>query len=110
MKEGARHWWRERLTAIALIPLTLWFLASIVAHSAGDYGAFVGWLRSPVSAAMVVLLLVTSFYHVSLGLQVIVDDYVHSPLKTAMMVMMRLGCTVLAAGGCLAVARIVLGQ
>ena len=110
MKEGARHWGRERLTAVALIPLTLWFLAAIVAHSTSDYGAFVGWLRSPVSAAMVVLVLVTSFYHVSLGLQVIIEDYVHSRIKTAMMVMMRLGCTALAAGGCLAVARIVLGQ
>nr|WP_281407087.1 succinate dehydrogenase, hydrophobic membrane anchor protein [Mesorhizobium sp. B2-4-17] len=110
MKEGARHWWRERLSAVALIPLTLWFLASIVAHSASDYVAFVGWLRSPISAAMMVLLLVASFYHTGLGLQVIIEDYVHSPGKSAIIAMMRLGCVVLAAAGCLAVGSIVLGQ
>lgn len=58
-KEGVEHWWRERLTAVALIPLTLWFSA-IITH--GENGAFIVWLRAPFTALMMVLLLVAIFH------------------------------------------------
>lgn len=103
MKDGARHWWWERATAVALVPLTLWFLASIIAHSTDDYGAFVAWLTNPLEMASVALLLVTLFYHTALGLQVIIDDYVHSASKPLMLATVRLGCLALAAMGCFAV-------
>ena len=74
MKEGAKHWLWERVTAVALIPLSLWFLASIIAHSASDHGAFVDWLRTPTSTSLMILLLAALFYHISLGLQVIIED------------------------------------
>jgi len=82
MKEGAKHWLWERATAVALIPLSLWFLASIIAHSASDRGAFVDWLRTPTSTSLMILLLAALFYHISLGLQVIIEDYIHSPVRT----------------------------
>ena len=108
MKEGPQHWWWERMTAVALIPLTLWFLASIIAHSGNDYSAFIAWLSIPSSAFMMVLLLVILFYHAALGIQVILQDYVHSAGKDFVLIIMRLGCLALAAAGALAVVRIVL--
>ena len=56
MKEGTKHWLWERVTTVALIPLSLWFLASIIAHSASDHGAFVDWLRTPTSTSLMIFL------------------------------------------------------
>ena len=56
-KEGVEHCWQERVTTVALVPLTLWFVASIIAHGGSDYTAFIAWLRMPFSMLMMVLLL-----------------------------------------------------
>jgi succinate dehydrogenase / fumarate reductase, membrane anchor subunit len=80
-KEGAGHWWRERVTSVALIPPTLWFFASIIAHSGSDYSAVIAWLRMPSSTLMMVLLLFSLFYHTTFGLQIVIEDYVHSARK-----------------------------
>jgi succinate dehydrogenase / fumarate reductase membrane anchor subunit len=106
-KEGAGHWWRERVTAVALIPLTLWFFASIIAHNASDYSAVIAWLRMPSSTLMMVLLLVTLFYHTALGLQIIIEDYVHSTRKVPALIITRLGCLALVVAGTFSVLRIV---
>ncbi|RAZ77027.1 succinate dehydrogenase, hydrophobic membrane anchor protein [Mesorhizobium atlanticum] len=103
MKDGARHWLWERATALALIPLTIWFLASIIAHSSSGYGEFVAWLTNPLSMVLMVLLLAALFYHIALGFQVVVDDYVHSARKPLVLMAVRLGCLALAAVGCIAV-------
>lgn len=107
-KEGAEHWWRERVTAVALVPLTLWFIASMIAHGGSDYTAFIAWLGMPFSTLMMVLLLTALFHHTALGLQVIIEDYVHSAAKVPVLVIMRLGCFALAAAGILAVVRVAL--
>jgi succinate dehydrogenase / fumarate reductase, membrane anchor subunit len=104
--EGTKHWWRERVTAVALILLTLWFFASMIAHSASDYRAVIAWLRMPSSTLMIVLLLVVLFYHAALGLQVIIEDYVHSSRKAPALAIIRLSCVVLTAMGTFAVLRI----
>jgi succinate dehydrogenase / fumarate reductase membrane anchor subunit len=106
-RESAGHWWRERVTAVALIPLTLWFFASIIAHSGSDYSAVIAWLRMPSSTLMMVLLLIALFYHTALGLQIIIEDYVHSARKVPALIIMRLGCLALAAAGTFSVLRIV---
>lgn len=107
-KEGVEHWWTERVTAVALVPLTLWFIVSMIAHGRNDYIACIAWLRTPFSALMMVLLLIALFYHTALGLQVIIEDYVHSVIKAPALIVMRLGCFALTATGILAVLRIVL--
>ncbi len=99
-KEGVEYWWRERVTAVALIPLALWFIASMVAHAASDYAV--------VSTLMMVLLMVALFYHTALGLQVIIEDYVHSAAKIPALIIMRLGCFALATVGVLAVLHVAL--
>ena len=80
-KEGVTHWWLVRVSAVALVPLTLWFLASIISHSGSDYATFIAWLRKPLVSALMVLLLVSLFYHTALGLQVVIEDYVHSATR-----------------------------
>ncbi len=109
-KEGTEHWWRERVTAVALTPLTLWFAGSIIAHSGSDYDAFIAWLKLPFTSLMIVLLLVALFYHTALGLQVIIEDYIHSAAKIAALVLVPLSCFALATAGILAVLRIALSS
>ncbi|HLY00277.1 MAG TPA: succinate dehydrogenase, hydrophobic membrane anchor protein [Roseiarcus sp.] len=109
-KEGVEPWLRERAAAVALIPLTLWLVASIIAHTGDGYAEFVAWLKTPVATCAMILLLVALFTHMSLGLQVIIEDYVHSAAKTPSLIVMRLACFGLLALGILAVLRIVFGH
>ena len=108
-KEGVGQWWMERVSAIALVPLTLWFVASILAHTGSDYATFIAWLRIPLANVLMILLLIALFYHTALGLQVVIEDYVHSDTKFAALVAVRLGCFALAAAGIVSALRIALG-
>ncbi len=105
-KAGVEHWWMERLTAMALVPTALWFVASLVAHAGSDYRHLVAWLKMPLTTFLMALLLIGLFYHTALGLQVIIEDYIHSPAKIPALVLMRLACFALAAAGILALLRI----
>jgi succinate dehydrogenase / fumarate reductase membrane anchor subunit len=105
-KTGVEQWWRERVSALALVPLTVWFAASLIVHTGSDYATFVAWLRTPITSLLMVLLLVGTFYHAALGLQVVIEDYVHSGLKTFAVLGMRFGCCGIAFAGILATLRI----
>jgi succinate dehydrogenase / fumarate reductase membrane anchor subunit len=76
-KEGVAHWWAQRTTAVALVPLSLWFVASVIALVGADYATAVHWFKNPINSTLLVLLLVATFYHAALGLQVVLEDYVH---------------------------------
>ena len=108
-KSGVEHWWAERISAIALIPLTLWFIGSIVAHTGSDYAAFTEWLRRPYVAILMIALLIALFYHAALGLQVVIEDYQHSWMKLATVVATQLGCFILAIAGIVATLIVTLG-
>jgi len=108
-REGVEHWWMARVSAVALIPLTLWFVASIIAHTGSDYVTFIIWLRMPLVSVLMVLLLMALFYHTALGLQVVIEDYVHSGAKFGALIAVRLGCVALAVAGILATMRIAFG-
>ena len=101
-KGGVGHWRAQRVSAVALVPVTLWFLSSIIAHVGSDYVAFIGWLRTPLASLPMVLLLLVLFHHTALGLQVVIEDYVHSNAKFAAVIAVRLGCLALASAGILA--------
>ena len=75
-KDGTHHWWLQRVTSVALVPLVLWFVISLLRVSHADYETFQNWLGHPVNAGLMVALLVAMFYHASLGMQVIYEDYV----------------------------------
>ncbi len=106
-RTGVEDWWAQRVSAIALVPLTLWFAASIIAHSGSDHAAFVNWLRSPASAILMILLLIALFHHTALGLQVVIEDYIRAGAKLATLILMRLPCLALAVAGIVATLRIV---
>jgi succinate dehydrogenase / fumarate reductase membrane anchor subunit len=109
-KEGVEHWWAQRVSAVALIPLGLWFAASVVALAGADRAAVLAWLHAPVQAILAILLLIAVFYHAALGLQVVIEDYVHAEwLKVPSLVAMRLVSFGLAVAGIFAVLRIAFG-
>lgn len=76
-QNGTSHWWSQRISALALIPLTFWFVFSLVTHVGGDYAATVAWISAPTTVVLLIIYLAVTFYHSQLGLQVVVEDYVH---------------------------------
>jgi succinate dehydrogenase / fumarate reductase membrane anchor subunit len=109
-KEGVSHWWAQRVTAMALVPLCLWMVISVIGLVGGDHGAVVAWLQSPVQTALLVLLLIAMFYHAKLGLQVVIEDYVHAEgPKTATLIAMNFAVLFLGATAVMSVLRIAFG-
>lgn len=103
-KEGVHHWWAQRITAIALIPLSLWFVAGLIKAANGGYAAAAQWLARPISTIMAMLLLIALFHHTQLGLQVVIEDYVHHEgAKIALIIIVKLASFVFAAVGIFAV-------
>lgn len=76
-KSGVGQWWGERLTAIALVPLTLWFIASVYSLIGAGQAEMAVWMSNPITLVLMLLLVVITFHHMQLGLQVVVEDYVH---------------------------------
>ncbi len=108
-KSGFGPWWTERVTAVALVLPAIWFAASLIAHRGSDYDTFIRWLREPINTSLMVLLLIALFWHAALGLQVVIEDYVHSVAKIWALIVMRFVCFALAAVGIMATLRIALG-
>jgi succinate dehydrogenase / fumarate reductase membrane anchor subunit len=109
-KAGVDHWWAQRVSAIALVPLALWFVAAIVQLAGADRTVFVEWLHHPVPAVLLILLLVASLYHGALGLQVVIEDYLENEaLRLGALIVMRLLSVILAVLGVFAVLRLSLG-
>jgi succinate dehydrogenase / fumarate reductase, membrane anchor subunit len=103
-KEGVEHWWLQRITAVALVPLSLWFVIAIIRLVGADSDGVRDWVGNPLPAIMLVLLLIATFYHAALGLEVVIEDYVHAELtKLGLVVIVRLGCFALAVAGMFAV-------
>src|SRR3977135_481713 len=87
---GVHHGWAQRLTAIALIPLVVWFAISLVMMSGADYGTVRAWIGSPVVMVLLILTIAVGLHHGQLGLQVVVEDYVHGDgWKLALIVAVR---------------------
>ena len=109
-KEGVEHWWAQRVTAIALVPLSLWFVSAIIGLVGVDLETVQNWVSLPLPAILLILLLIATFYHLSLGLQVVIEDYVHTELaKLGLIVVLRLLCFGFAVAGIFAVVSIALG-
>ena len=76
-RSGAHHWWLERLTSVATLLLFVWLIASLLRLPSLDFATVREWLRSPLAAVPMLLLIVATFWHLKLGLQVVIEDYVH---------------------------------
>ena len=107
-KEGAHHWWVQRLTSIALVPLMLWFTISLALLGNLSYESAVAWIHSPFVAIGLSLLVVVMFYHVQLGIQVIIEDYVHGWLKIASLILLNFACITLVFIGLFSIIKVAL--
>jgi succinate dehydrogenase / fumarate reductase membrane anchor subunit len=76
-RAGSHHWWAQRLTAIALVPLTLWFIFSVLRLSGESHQVVIDWLSTPLTLSLMLALIVATFHHLQLGMQVVIEDYVH---------------------------------
>ncbi|MBA2491232.1 MAG: succinate dehydrogenase, hydrophobic membrane anchor protein [Gammaproteobacteria bacterium] len=109
-KAGFSHWWLQRVTSVALVPLLLWFAFSVASFGDMHYAAFVAWVGSPIPTVLLILLLATLFYHLQLGLRVIIEDYVHVEwMKLAGILLTNFACIFLTVLGVVAVLKIALG-
>lgn len=80
-KHGLEHWWAQRLTALALVPLSIWFVVSMMRLAALDHADLSYWLSSPLNSALLIFLVFALFHHAQLGIQVVIEDYVHSEFE-----------------------------
>ena len=78
-KSGVHHWWAQRISAVALVPLTLWVIYAMVSLSGASFEDVTIWLRDPLNAALMIAWVVAMLHHAQLGLQVVIEDYIHTP-------------------------------
>ncbi len=94
---GAAQWWAQRLTSLALLPLTLWFIISVIRLEGQPREAMVAWLSAPVPLVLMLALIIATFHHLQLGLQVVIEDYVpNEPVKMGSLLLMKALCVLLA--------------
>lgn len=109
-KEGTQHWWMQRVTAIALLILGVWFLISFAAIDSHTESALHAWVSSPSNAIMLLLASITLAWHSMLGVQIVIEDYVHGPgLKVVSIILSKFAHVFLGLAAVLAILKIVLG-
>jgi succinate dehydrogenase membrane anchor subunit len=109
-KQGVHHWWAQRITAVALIPLVAWFAISLIMMSGADYAVVRAWIGSPVVMVLLTLTIVIGLHHGQLGMQEVVEDYVHSEgMKLALIVLLRFIAVFFGLAAILAILRIGFG-
>lgn len=107
---GFSHWWWQRVTAIALIPLSIWFAVSVLSLVGADYVVARNWLAAPINATILFLFVVTALYHAQTGLQVVIEDYVHTKwLNLSLLLLIKFAAVALSVYVALAVIKVVLG-
>lgn len=108
-KEGASHWWMQRVTAVALLLLGPWFLLSLISLGDISYASVTAWIASPLHSVLLALLVVVSSYHAQLGMQVVIEDYVpHKATRMITMLVINFALLLLAVLGVFAILRIAL--
>jgi succinate dehydrogenase / fumarate reductase, membrane anchor subunit len=108
-KDGLSHWWAQRLTAVALIPLVVWFAVSLVMLSGADYAVVRAWIGSPLVMMLLSLTIVVGLYHGQLGMQVVWEDYTEGALRLVMIVLTKFIAVLFGLGAIVAILRIGFG-
>jgi succinate dehydrogenase / fumarate reductase membrane anchor subunit len=108
-KEGVKHWWSQRVTAVGLALLGVWFIVSLFCLGSFEYGAVTMWIANPCNATLLSIFIATLAYHSQLGVQVVIEDYVHGALKTVSIVASSFFHVVVGTLGVVAVLRIAFG-
>jgi len=107
-RHGVDHWWQQRLSAVALVPLSIWFLVSLLSLPSFDQATVSAWMAHSSTALLLVLFVLAVVWHSRLGVAVVVEDYVHGGLKTLTLVVLTFAHLLLAAAGVLAILRVAL--
>lgn len=108
-KEGTDHWWSQRVSAMALVPLGVWLLISLASAESLDYEAVSLWLSQPLNSVLMILLVLAVCYHGKLGVQVVIEDYVHGATKVVSLLLVNFAFIALAVAAVFAVLRVALG-
>jgi succinate dehydrogenase / fumarate reductase membrane anchor subunit len=105
-RAGTVQFWHERITSVALIPLSIWFAASALAYVGAEQGAVAAYFAEPINAVTMFLFIVAAVYHMSLGLQVVIEDYFHQEgLKITLLLLNRFASWAVGAGASFALIR-----
>lgn len=105
-RHGTGHFIAQRITAIALIPLLLWFVWAIAAHAGADYSAAVRFLSHPLNAGLMLLFMLTGIYHFMIGLQVVIEDYTAAATRIVLLLLNRFACAMLAVAAVIAILKL----
>lgn len=108
-KGGTEHWWAQRLTAVALVPLGLWFAVSLAVLDELTHAALTAWIAEPLTAVLLILTVLTALYHSYLGVQVVVEDYVSGKAKLVVLVLSAFAHAFLAVAGLFSILKIAFG-
>lgn len=108
-KDGVGHWWAQRLTAIALIPLVAWFAVSLVMLSGADYAVVRAWIGSPLVMVLLILTIGVGLHHGQLGMQVVLEDYTDGAWRVALIVLVKFIAVIFGLGAIVAILRIGFG-
>ncbi|MCW5700344.1 MAG: succinate dehydrogenase, hydrophobic membrane anchor protein [Rhodospirillales bacterium] len=84
--EGVHHWWAQKVTAIALVPLCIWFVFAVISLMGADLDTFEAWISVFGNALLMILLVLVLFYHAYIGMQVVIEDYLQGAARTAVMI------------------------
>jgi succinate dehydrogenase / fumarate reductase membrane anchor subunit len=109
-KEGVHHWWVQRLTSIALVPLSIWFVVSLLSLPSFDHATVAAWMGQSWTALLLILFVLAAAWHSQLGVRVIVEDYVHGAgLKALTLVVVTFAHALAAAAGVFAILKVAFG-
>lgn len=110
-KSGSHHWIAQRFTAIALVPLSLWFICSLVGIGDMSYQKAIEWIMSPMVAVLLLLFIITLFHHAQLGLQVVIEDYlICKTKKITSLIILKLASLLTSLATAIAILKIYLGS
>jgi succinate dehydrogenase / fumarate reductase membrane anchor subunit len=106
---GTHHWWMQRVTSMALLPLTIWFILSVAGHTGTPYPEVLAWIARPFNAVLLLSFILISFYHAAAGMQVVLEDYVRNEFRRMLSILATKAiCWLLALLAVLSVLRIAL--
>jgi len=109
-KEGVHHWWVQRLTAVALVPLSIWFVVSLLALPSLDHATVIAWMGQSWTALLLIVFVLVVTWHSQLGVRVVVEDYVHGAgAKTLTLVVVGFAHVLIGAAGVFAVLKVACG-
>jgi succinate dehydrogenase / fumarate reductase membrane anchor subunit len=100
-RAGATHWWMQRLTSLALVPLTLWFLCAMIRMLGASRDDVVFWMSGPLPIVLMIALVIATFHHMQAGLQVVIEDYVHHDWLRIGSILLVKGLSLLLALACI---------